>query len=51
MNITKEEIKMFGDKKGNIELVSLLSYRLAKEKSNLNDKYIIEGKWDLVEWL
>ena len=50
MNITKEEMKMFGDRKGNINVLSLLHYRLAEDKGKLNDKYMREGRWDLVEW-
>ena len=50
MKLTKKEIQMFGDKKGNIKLTSLLFHRLAEEKGKLNDKYMREGRWDLVEW-
>lgn len=51
MKITKKEIKMFGDKKGNIDFVRLLSFRLGKAKSEQNDKYMRQGRFDLMEWL
>jgi len=51
MKITKKEIKIFGDKKGNIDLVGILASRLGKAKSKQSDKYLRQGKLDMVEFL
>lgn len=51
MKITRKEIKLFGDKKGNIDIVRLLAYRLGEAKDKLNDKWLREGRLDLVEFL
>jgi len=51
IGFTKEEIKTFSDGKGNIDLVALFWHRFAEAKVKQNDKYMREGKWDLVEFL